>query len=858
MERLSNQSALAFLLTDLVGSTALLQSDPVGFLGALERHNAMGERIFAQFGGTLVRKRGEGDSLFGVFDEPGAALGAAVAFQQALLRQGSSDGPKLSARCAVQFGPCYQLDADYCGLAINVCARLRQAASEYQILTTDAVRSMVMDDLSWSFSFLDRGAHRLKDLLQPQRIYEVLYEGMPPGGRGPSSLHRSNFPTQQTVFVGREQELSEVTELLEQAPLVTLIGSGGVGKTRLAIQIGAESFERYPGGVWLVKLGTLSGIEQIRGALANAIEGSPTNDEKSEEAVLRLLGSGRALVILDNCEHIVGQAARFAAWLLAKAPDVRILATSRAALKLAAERIYRVNPLEVSGHGGNPMESAAVRLFIERAKAADFALDIGPASLRKIAKICKAVEGVPLAIVLEAPHVRYLSLDQIYERLLDLLEGGSVDGEPRHASIEASIRSTYDLLDAAQQRFFAQLSIFAGGWTLDAAEAVCQCETASSSLRRLLDQSLVEFERDHPAGPRYRYLMLVREFAQKRLKELGLFEETAAAHAQWALRFAKSVGGMSATPGSRRHITRINAEEPNIATAAESEIVPLTERLDVVESLYEYWYQCDVREGRRLLDLLLPLHEPSAADRLPLVAAAEHSAGNLAYAQSDHSAAEARYMRALELYTRLGDVRRASSVRHNLGLVAMCVEDFPRALEHIEAYVKSDLVAADTANLAHALNNLGRIHLLQGDVDGARRRFEECISMEKPLPSALAVNNLAEIAASLLEDNEAARLLRRNADAVTSLLAPNDQAFWLELMAIVCLRAGDEKKAGRLFRFAAATRSAQGCPLAAYEAHLFCREWSALRDASSKVEACASLEEALGLARTELPSAAAT
>ena len=474
---------ITFLFTDIQGSTRLWEQWPEAMADAHGRHQRLIQAAVAGNGGTLVRERGEGDSTFSVFAGTPQALAAVLQFQLALAAEVWPAEAALRVRAALHTGQARVSEDDYNSSAVNRCARLRAIAWGGQTVLSQATYELVRDEPLGGASFLDLGTHRLQDLARPEHVFQLVHPDLPRAFPAVRSLDTipNNLPQQLTSFVGREREMVEVREALMQSRLVTLTGAGGAGKTRLALQSAADVLSHFPDGIWLAELAPLSNPALVAQTVAGTLRVREESGRGAAEALADHLKGRTALLLLDNCEHVLDAAAGLADALLRACPDVRVLATSREALGVPGEWVYRVPSLPApdarQSHTADALSQYdAVRLFIDRAVLGEPSFQVTNGNAPAVAQICDRLDGIPLAIELAASRVRTLSPDQIAARLDDrfrLLTGGPRTALPRQQTLKAAIDWGHDLLTDEEKTLLRRLSVFAGGWTLEDAEAVC-------------------------------------------------------------------------------------------------------------------------------------------------------------------------------------------------------------------------------------------------------------------------------------------------------------------------------------------------------------------------------------------------
>ena len=507
---------VTFLFTDIEGSTKLAQEYPDEMPALLARHNEILNQVIEAHNGFVFRVIG--DSFSAAFHDANDALNAAVEAQRLLHNEAWSPAP-IKVRMGIHTGAA-QLEVDskeniYSGYAtLALTQRIMSAGHGGQILLSQSVFDLTRDRLPERAQLIDMGERRLKDILRPEHLYQLSIPDLP-SEFPPLNILESfnhNLPTQLTSFVGREKEMAEIKALLNSARLVTLTGSGGTGKTRLSIEVSTEELTSFPNGVWLIELAPLSDSSQIIPALAQAFGLQELPFNPLTKLVVDYLRDKKLLLLLDNCEHLIEACARLADDLLHQCAGLKILASSREALGIAGEVAYRTPSLA---------DSESTRLFVERARAANPKFSLTDSNASSVTQICSRLDGIPLAIELAAARVKLLSPEQIAARLDDrfrLLVGGSRTALPRQQTLRALIDWSYDLLSEEEKQLLRIASVFVGGWTLDALEAVADDPNAIEHLEGLVNKSLVVTEE---RGNEMRYFMLetIRQYAREKLFE---------------------------------------------------------------------------------------------------------------------------------------------------------------------------------------------------------------------------------------------------------------------------------------------------------------------------------------------------
>jgi predicted ATPase/class 3 adenylate cyclase len=572
-----------FLFTDIEGSTALLQR--LGgdvYAGVLADHHGLIRSVLAGHGGTELNTAGDG--FFAGFSSPRACVAAAVEMQEGLGSHAWPGGERVRVRMGVHAGEASDTAVGPVGLDVHRAARVAAVGHGGQVLVSETAAALVRDALPPGVALVDLGVHQLKDLGRPERIFQVsapgLQAGFPPLRSLGNPALPNNLPAQLSSFVGRERELSDVRDLVQSCRLVTLTGAGGAGKTRLGLQVAAGLLDGSGDGVWLVELAAVSGEDAVTPAIRDALGIATQRGRPALETLLDALAFQDVLIVLDNCEHLIGGCAKTADAVVRRCGRVHLLATSREPLGIGGEMIYRVPPLSLPVAGDDDFTMAgsfdAVALFVERARAqgADLVVDESTAPL--VVSICRQLDGLPLAIELAAARLRSLSLSALADRLdqrFGLLTGGSRTAPARQQTLQATVEWSYSLLNRAEQLLLGRLPVFADSFDLDAAEAVCgfggieACDVAGL-LGSLVDKSLVVAE---PAGPglRYRLLETIRQFAASRLTDADEAAAVAAVHCAHYLAVAETAAPQLTLPDVVSWLARLDADQANLRRAAE-------------------------------------------------------------------------------------------------------------------------------------------------------------------------------------------------------------------------------------------------------------------------------------------------
>ncbi|MBV8499265.1 MAG: adenylate/guanylate cyclase domain-containing protein, partial [Candidatus Eremiobacteraeota bacterium] len=570
-------ATLTFLFSDIEGSTQRWERDDVAMADAVRRHDELVRAAIESGGGRVFKT--VGDAFCATFDEPRTAVAACLDAQRRLEAADFSAVDGLHVRMALHTGGAVERDGDYFGPTVNRVARLLAIGHGGQVLLSGVTSDLLLDALPGRTTLADMGSHRLKDLSRPEQVYQLVAPDLRsefPALRS-LGLFPNNLPLESTPFVGRDAEVGEVAALLAAHRIVTLVGAGGVGKTRVSLHVGAQVLEQYRDGVWVVELAPLSEGGFIPEAIAAALAVRLSSSVEPLTSLIAALRPLRLLLVLDNCEHLVADAANVTAAIVRACPGVRVLATSRQALGISGESVYRMPSLPVPTEDESATITAAdargyagVDLFVTRAEAADARFTLTDDNAPIIADICRRLDGIALAIELAAARVKALSPSQLRRRLGErfrVLTGGSRDVLPRQQTLHAMITWSYDLLAEDERILLNRLAIFAGGWTIEAAEAVASGDGIDEAdvcdlLSSLVDKSLVSTELGD-RDTRYRLLESTRSYALEKLRASGAQMKLARRHAQWAARFVEAAEEMHSKTARAQWLPALEVELDN-------------------------------------------------------------------------------------------------------------------------------------------------------------------------------------------------------------------------------------------------------------------------------------------------------
>jgi predicted ATPase/class 3 adenylate cyclase len=757
---------VTFLFTDIEGSTLLWEEHPQAMSQALARHDAILVDAVESSGGHVVKTTGDG--LFAVFGHAESAITAALAAQRSLVGAAWDPTCELRVRMGLHTGDAEFRDGDYHGSAVNRAARLTSAGHGGQVLVSGATASLAVGRLADGAELVGLGEHRLRDLGQPEVLYQLCHPDLPRRFPPLRTLDAfpGNLPLQVSSFIGRERELARIVAALDEARAVTLTGVGGVGKTRLALQVAARVLPRFREGAWLVELAPVRDLDGVPSALAAVFGVSARFGMTLQESLAEFLGTKRLLVLLDNCEHLLEPVAELVEFLVHSCAGLVVLATSREGLAVEGERIVPVPSLPSPAPDAGPGvagQADAVRLFVERARAVDPDFTMTTENTAAVIQICRRLDGVPLAIELAAARVVAMSPAELVEglqRRFDTLAGGRRRAVQRHQTLRAAINWSYDLLAEDERRLLVRLAIFSGGCTRAAAEAVCGDPPLAPRkvfglLAALVGKSLVVAQRDGPET-RYRLLETIREYGEERLAETGETELLRATHAEYYYQLADDLYRDLFGPRQATAARRVLAEQENLTAAVNHAID--TSNVDLALRLVSRTTNRGVRTGFRfILPVDAVLRLPGAADH-PLYPLGLASAALDAAFRGDLTRSEAACQEALASKGRLGwdpDVDVLVSWARCLEAIAIGAWD--EAAAHAEHTVE----LADSGQTEYLVVDIlaaaAFAHTMAGNPEAAARRASQSLDLARRTGGPLSIAQSLTALAGAIADRERQR-----------------------------------------------------------------------------------------------------
>jgi predicted ATPase/class 3 adenylate cyclase len=837
------RGTVTFLFTDIQDSTQLWSQHPDGMPAALARHDALLRAAIERHGGAIFKT--VGDAFHAAFGTATDALAAALAAQRTLQtehwEQFKESQPALSTitvRMALHTGKAEIRDGDYFGHTLNRVARMLTAGHGGQVLCSSATWELLRDHLTPDVTLRDLGTHWLRSLPRPEHIYQLIAADLLADFPPLATLDRptTNLPAQTTVFIGREPEIAAVRDLLCRADvrLVTLTGPGGTGKTRLSMQVAAALLDEhsptlrlqlerapedkglFPNGVWFVNLAPISRPDLVASAIAQTLDVRETGGQPIHDQLKDYLREKRMLLLLDNFEQIV-DAAPVVSELLATAPGLRVLVTSRMPLHLSGEREFAVLPLALppraKDEGGRMKDDArtqhhtgatsdhpssriphplaqydAVRLFIERAQAVKPDFVVTNENAPAVAEICARLDGLPLAIELAAVRVKLFPPRALLTRLddrLTFLTGGARDLPTRQQTIRNAIDWSYTLLDAGEQRLFAQLGVFVGGCTIAAAEAVCTANEGLpleivDGIAALVDQSLLRQTEDPDGEPRFTMLETIRAYALERLEASGEVEALRRQHAEQYLVLAETAEPELHRTEQLAWLQRLEQEHDNLWAAlawSQTSAVGVETGLRLAGALGRLWQMRNQqREGRAWLRSLLahPMATPTAAR-----AKALNWAGFLDESKRQQ---EALFTESLAIGRALGDIPSVADALRGLGMITEAAPERTRAL--LEESLALSQGRGDTWRSAMALYALGWMAYVQGDVGRAIAHFEESLALSRQLGDRWGSVNTTYrlVAAKMISTQSYSELISHNTEILAQWRQLGDKGACAETL----------------------------------------------------------------------------
>jgi predicted ATPase/class 3 adenylate cyclase len=910
-----HSETLTFLFTDIEGSTEKLARLRDDYTELLAGHHEIIRASLASHQGREINNAGDG--FFAVFTSPSACISAVIEMQQALASYEWPGGEEVRVRMGVHTGEATEEAVGLVGLEVNRAARIAAVGHGGQVLLSSATAALLRDLLPDGAHLRDLGAHRLKDLGRAEQIFQLEADGLlvkfPPLRSLDNPELGNNLPVQLTSFIGRELELGQIRALVKESRLVTLTGSGGVGKTRLALQAAAELVDGSGNGVWFVDLAPLSDPDLVAASIAMSVGVSEERGRPLSETLIDALRDRNLLVVLDNCEHVIDACAKLADALLRSCPRVHILATSREPLAIGGERVYRVPSLTLPtvtaiDNVAKTAESDALRLFADRAREhrPDFVLN--EVNLATVVSVCRRLDGIPLAIELAAARLRSITVADVEARLdqrFHLLTGGGRTALPRQQTLRAMVNWSYELLPNRERALLRRVSVFAGGWTLDVAEAVCSSDDIESwevvdLLGSLVDKSLVQAD---PTGETLRYRMLetIRQYAAE---QLGLCDDAEIAsvrdkHGEVFLALAEASVPHIRGASPQEWLARLEQEQDNLRTAIAyfTETPSATEKaLRLGIAMEDFWLLRGLYgEGADLLTAALDRLE--AAQPTAVRAAALRTAGLLLTYRDGQRAGSPCFEEGLAIARRLGDPGLISDHLANIAVARFSQGDNTGALELVDEGLRMARDIADNRRMMQVLNrraqfvltedpdraradleealgcagenkievawihgDLGVAELQAGNLDAARASLEEALDLNLELHADyMVVSELGNLCLTALLQEDLVAAVRFCTDALRRCQVEGNTdllAYGILNAALCASTLGEHQRAARLHGAADALIEQRSEVFQPIEAGLRDRDQTSLRQSMSEGVFVAAYAAGRSLSRTDATSLA--
>lgn len=801
-----------FLFTDIEGSTRLWEEAPERMRPALALHDAVARAAVARHRGTLVKMTGDG--IHAAFEDPLDAISAALEMQQAFADPSATMGIQLRVRCGVHAGTHQRRDNDFFGPEVNRAARIMGAAHGGQTLLSQPVADIARSRLPSELGLRDLGTVHLRDLGAPERLYQLVHPRLRADFPALRSLEQTpnNLRHEVTSFIGREGELAHAAALLKQCRLLTVTGVGGLGKSRLSLHLAAAAMDDFPDGVWLVELAPIQDPRGVPQAVSSVVGVKEDADRPVVEALTRYVRDRRVLLVLDNCEHLLQACADLAKQLLGSSAHSKILASSREPLRLTGETTFVLPTLPVPDLR-TPFEPHAlaqnesVQLFVARAIAAQPGFELTDRNAAAVAAICHHLDGIPLALELAAARVRVMSVQQISERLGDrfkLLRGGDPTMLPRQRTLRALMDWSYELLSNPERSLLRQLAVFAGGWTIEAAEAICECGTDEvvDLLARLVEKSLVMRE---PETDRYKLLETVRQYAQERLDESGQGDGVRQRHLEFHVALAVSAKSGLMGPEQGAWLSRLDRERENLLAAHFHADVAARGGdlgLKLVNGIKLYWINRGALGlGHRMT--LEALSRPEAATQNFARCRGLFDLGQFCYYMGKYGEARTCLEESLAIAREMEDQKAIAAVLQPLGLATLGVGNLVIALDYLEEALSLANERADEREISAAACALGQLHSVEGRADLARPLFTRAVEIARANGDsetiAIGLVNLAMLSIAGGEQAEAAGMLLEVIDIATQLDSRRAGQSALEVCAALAASSGEWEYAARLY-----------------------------------------------------------
>ena len=849
---------VTFFFSDIDGSTRILRAQGDAWPGLLERHRGLLRAAFAAHDGQEMGT--EGDSFFAAFPTAPAAAGAAADIQRALASEPWPSGADVRVRIGLHTGEASFSADTYVGLHVHRASRIAGVGHGGQVLLSSATRALLDGALPDGVELRDLGEHRLKDLDQPEHLWQLVIEGLTSDFPPISSFDTTpnNLPTRLTTFLGREREIGEVGALLAEHRLLTLTGPGGTGKTRLSLEVATGALRHYPDGVFFVELAAISHPELVPSTIAQSLSLPERGGRDPVERLVDHVGSSRVLLVLDNFEQVTGAAASVNQ-LLTACPNLAVLVSSRSALGLSGEQEYPVPPLELPDPANLPSlaklsQFEAVALFIERARAVKPGFEVTNENAPAVAEICVRLDGLPLAIELAAARIRILTPQAMLSRLgdrLGLLSGGGRDLPERQQTLRGAIAWSHDLLDEAERALFADLSAFVGGARIDAIEAVAGPEAGAGlldALSSLVEKSLLRQSEGEGGEPRFAMLETIREFAIEQAVERGLWNALRDRHLEFFCALAAESAPLVMSADKRSWLNRLEEDHDNLraSLAWADEGGQVESALRMGAALWRFWQmRGHLVEGLERVEAALG--QPGAEQHPAARADALSAAAGLAYWLAETDRARTLYDEEIVAREALDDRRGLANAHYGLSFTWSVMElGNPDTAANAEHHVSRALAIfeelGDAAGIGRCEWALANVLWGTVRVDEARVHASNALEVFRSLDDQFMVGwatyTLGLV--GLTEDHlsggrpDARAEARQRFDAALRIFDEAEDltgyALVLDAFAVLAARDGDRRRAARLTGAVGLLERASGTGLSLWNRAVVAFDPQELRD----------------------------
>lgn len=815
---------VTLLFTDIEGSTKRWETNAQAMRSVLAKHDAVMRKAIADHNGHVFKTIG--DAFCAVFQRGEDAVEACLDAQRGLRQIDAPEMGPVRVRMALHTGEADQRDGDYFGTAVNRISKFLSIGHGEQVLLSATTREAVNNSLAADATLRDMGEHRLKDMPEPVHVYQLIHADLRadfPALKSVDSLP-NNLPTQLSSFVGRASELKQLRELLHTTSLLTLTGSGGSGKTRLALKLGQELLPEFPDGVWIVELAAISDSTQIPFAMLRALGLQEQADRRIEDVIVGHLAPKSALILLDNCEHILNPCAELVAQVRGRCPNLSVVATSREPLGVEGETCFAVPSLAVpeitADRAGDLMQYDSIALFVARLRLVNPQFTLDDCAAASAVEICRRLDGIPLALELAAALTRKFPLEQIRDKVVERFEILTEEVDTavrRHKTLENAIEWSYQLLTDDEKWLLRALSVFAGGWTLESLAPVCARQDQDEYvlfelLTQLVAKSLVVVSEEAAAEPRYRFLETIRQFAQRAAERANELDEQRGRYLVYFGQLADTAATKLSGSEQSDWLNRLETEHANLLAAIRSGTADrdrVSSALRIAAALVTFWdIRGYYRHGLGVLDELLQSIESVAAasgpDDQKSLGYVIKGAALLAFRIADYSTARARFEQCLKLFETAGDRAAIAACRNTLGAIAMRSGELSLARDLFEQSLRVREELGDVPGQARCLANLGELTTYASDYDKARVYFEAALQRCEPLGNKFTISpflcNLGWIALWQGDYGTAEQYLQRALNMCNDIGDRTRIAECLINLGVVSTRMGLQERAEQRFK----------------------------------------------------------